>query len=259
MTCYECDHEIDLHLFTQDKNTNNFAWNEYWDLGLRKACEDGDNAMVDFMIAKGANDFGWAVYGAAINGHLELCKRMLELYKLNPSENVGVEIALEGAYRGEQWEIIRYLVENGAQSFTECLEDALKEERPRVIIHSVKHGADLDEALEKYHSPRRGVVNFVFDRYIVNPKTKFKILDNACDNSNDDTVFFVATHIFNYHHYDPDSIIRRITKKISKNWTWRSNNYKFLRRNPLYIMRRFVCDDVAKFTKRFVAFYMVNK
>jgi ankyrin repeat protein len=76
--------------------------------GLQGACHGGHKNLVDFLISKGANDWGRGLYGACQGGHRELVELMIS--KGASSWDWGLGGACEGGHR----ELIDLMISKGS-------------------------------------------------------------------------------------------------------------------------------------------------
>jgi len=84
---------------------------DYWDWGLREACRGGHMAIIELMIAKGANNWNWGLCGACRGGHMAIVELMIA--KGANYWNSG----LCGACRGGHTAIVELMIAKGA---TQC-------------------------------------------------------------------------------------------------------------------------------------------
>jgi len=83
-----------------------------FNLGLRKACEWGDQDLVEWMIELGANYWQWGLCGACVGGHRDIAELMIEK---GADRGWGLWFGLEGACRGKHRDLAEWMIELGAR------------------------------------------------------------------------------------------------------------------------------------------------
>lgn len=89
--------------------------------GLWSACQSGHRNLVDLLLENGADDYGWAFYGACDGNNLELAKLMGDRLKkdkyLQTSGLNNITLGLENACKYGNYDIVSYALKFNIKSF----------------------------------------------------------------------------------------------------------------------------------------------
>ena len=118
--------------------------NIWIDLGLEGACKGGHRDLVDLMISKGANDWGFALQAACEGGHRDLVDLIIEKGKEGTWWKGGLVWARKGGHGGLVHHLIRQMLVRGVEIPKHYAED-----KQRVIdeIEQDRYSAELIRSL----------------------------------------------------------------------------------------------------------------
>ena len=153
---------LDLAKYMVEKGAN------IWNRGLTRACEGGNLTLINYMIEKGANDWNNALYGACKGGHWRDAKHPTRLSSRGREPLVSSEgrdlwspdqpscdlvtyllgkytislcSGLAGACRGGHLELVKFLVEKGANNWDWGLAHACRGGHLDLAKYMVEQGA----------------------------------------------------------------------------------------------------------------------
>lgn len=114
--------EDSLEYSSEDNFYNSESEPVNWDECLSKACESGNLELVNLCISKGATNWNYGLNGACQGGYIEIVKFMISKGAIaNKQTNNCMRHALWYAGNRGNLEVIKYLIDNEADEYDECM------------------------------------------------------------------------------------------------------------------------------------------
>jgi hypothetical protein len=121
---------------------------ELWNIGLKLASYTKKKYLIEYMVNKGADDFGQAIVSASIVGDYDLIIKLFN-FNNNSIKEYHIEQALGVAAAGGYLDIIEFLISKGAKRFKNALEWGARNNRLDIVkFFQGKGVSDYERAKE---------------------------------------------------------------------------------------------------------------
>lgn len=230
---YACKYgRLDLVQLMIDKGANN------WDNALAAACGHNHKELAQLMINMGATNYNQGLLRACEGGHLDLVQMMID----NGANNWNSGLC--GACRGGHNEIVLLMISKGANHFNTGLNAACVNKHNELIVMMISMGATTFEYLF-YSNIDVKVFRRVF--YLLQPTLRQEFVNKLKDRLRERVTYINLRPFAERNYY---YMVNRHCIKLNEN---RERFWNLLQKGTTCnTILQFACDDVAKFTARFV-------